>query len=349
MKNNLKDALAPVLQFAGGGGPLGDWGPADVTKIPLSDDCDGALFLLPGHEAVVDYEQKVTVAYGTNSMVEAAAPGAWNKLMALTARKCGADIVLVDCNPHRGKLNMHIVLTSDYLLLPCAPDTYSHNAIKALPSIMEDWVTTRHNARNTGVHAGLAADVQIPAGIPRILGVSVMRFTHKNSKPAKNFRFWMDKIQDRLQIISKAMHSMSALAGMAGTFGQPDTWPSILVEVPDFSQLAAISHYYGIPVITLGPNLMGAWSNETGSMVPHFGGARTKMVRRVLRFQTTFRNFIKDIGGKVVDGPFLVTFDASSSSSEDEENGGGEGDNDDDDNVGSSCFLSVRRATQFTL
>lgn len=135
-KNSLKDALVPVTAPAGDGGPLALWSPADVTQISLPAASHGALFLLPGHADVVDYERKITVAYASNLSQEAVAPGGWNKLVALTARKCGADVVLVDCNPHAGNLNMHIILTSDYLIMPCTPDTYSYNAIKSLPAIM---------------------------------------------------------------------------------------------------------------------------------------------------------------------------------------------------------------------
>ncbi|CAM9980092.1 unnamed protein product [Ectocarpus sp. 6 AP-2014] len=309
MKNNIKDALRPVLEPAGSDSPMVQWGPADVTKIPLPKGCQGGLFLLPGHEGLVDYEQKVTVAYGTNLLVEAIAPGAWNKLMALTARSCGADIVLVDCNPHRGKLNMHIILTSDYLFLPCTPDTYCHNAIKALPFIMADWVTTRFNARNTASHAGLARDVQIPAGNPRILGISVNRYTHINGKPAKNFSYWMTRIENQLREISQDMHKIPGLAGMAGTPGQPDTWPSILARVPEFNQFSALSHFYGLPVIALGANLMGVWNEEHAEMLKFTGNPRRDMSNKVIFFQGVFKKFLEEIGRKVQSGPLLVAFD----------------------------------------
>ncbi|CAM9641479.1 unnamed protein product [Ectocarpus sp. 13 AM-2016] len=309
MKNNIKDALRPVLEPAGSDSPMVQWGPADVTKIPLPEGCQGGLFLLPGHEGLVDYEQKVTVAYGTNLLVEAIAPGAWNKLMALTARSCGADIVLVDCNPHRGKLNMHIILTSDYLFLPCTPDTYCHNAIKALPLIMADWVTTRSNARNTASHAGLARDVQIPAGNPRILGISVNRYTHIKSKPAKNFSYWMTRIENQLREISQDMHKIPGLVGMAGTPGQPDTWPSILARVPEFNQFSALSHFYGLPVIALGANLMGVWDEEHVQMLKFTGKPRRDMSNKVIFFQGIFRKFLAEIGRKVQSGPLLVALD----------------------------------------
>lgn len=318
MKNNIKDALAPVLHPAGVDGPLIHWAPADVTKIPLPNDCGGALFLLPGHESIVDYEETLSVAYGSRLSLEAGAPGAWNKLIALTARKCGADIVLVDCNPQRGKLNMQIILTSDYLFLPCTPDMFSHNAIKALPSIMEAWVTKRRKALNSDEHAMLPPDLKIPAGVPRILGASVLRFTHKQNKPAKNFRYWMDKIQERLRITSGEMHAIPALAGMAGTPGQPNTWPSILVKMSDFNQLAALSHYYGLPVIALGPDLMGAWNDTAERMVPYTGDRQSGMITSVLSFQRTFQNVMKAIGSKVVDGPFLVDLEDTANTSEEE-------------------------------
>ncbi|CAM9467262.1 unnamed protein product, partial [Ectocarpus sp. 4 AP-2014] len=232
--------------------------PADVTQISLPAASHGALFLLPGHADVVDYERKITVAYASNLSQEAVAPGGWNKLVALTARKCGADVVLVDCNPHAGNLNMHIILTSDYLILPCTPDTYSYNAIKSLPAIMSKWATMRSNARSTPMHAGLSESVQIPEGNPRILGVAVMRYTVYAGQASKNFSLWINKIENMLRRVTTIMHGMPALAGMVGTPDQPGTLPSLLVQVPDFNQLSALSHYYGVPVFALGENQLGS-------------------------------------------------------------------------------------------
>ncbi|CAM9497434.1 unnamed protein product, partial [Ectocarpus sp. 8 AP-2014] len=264
----LKDALVPVTAPAGDGGPLALWSPADVTQISLPAASHGALFLLPGHADVVDYERKVTVAYASNLSQEAVAPGGWNKLVALTARKCGADVVLVDCNPHAGNLNMHIILTSDYLILPCTPDTYSYNAIKSLPAIMSKWATMRSNARSTPMHAELSESVQIPEGNPRILGVAVMRFTVYAGQASKNFSLWINKIENMLRRVTTIMHGMPALAGMVGTPGQPGTLPSLLVQVPDFNQLSALSHYYGVPVFALGENQLGSWDRVANKMVP---------------------------------------------------------------------------------
>lgn len=82
------------------------------------------------------------VAHGTNSTLEAAAPGARNKFIAPTACKCGVDTVLVDSNPHRGKLNTHIILTSDFHSVRCAPETYSQSAIKAFPATLQQTTDT---------------------------------------------------------------------------------------------------------------------------------------------------------------------------------------------------------------
>ncbi|CAN0425955.1 unnamed protein product, partial [Scytosiphon promiscuus] len=314
MKNNLRTALEPVIQFAGSGGALGAWSPADVTKIELREGCTGALFLLPGHQDIYTYEKKVTISYGSNLNFEPAAPGAWNKLMALTARKCGADIVLVDCNPHVGSLNMHIVLTSNYLFLPCTPDFHSHNAIKALPHILKEWVTVRDSARSTLVHSQqLPLDLQIPGGNPRILGASVMKFTQKHGRPAKSFVHWIDHIKDALHDGSVTIHDTPALAGMAGTPGEPDTWPSILADVPDFASLGALSHYYGFPVFALGSGHMGYWDAERGVMHKYTGIVNDTMTDKILTFQELFKRFLQNVGSKVVSGPFLVEFANGSS------------------------------------
>lgn len=310
------------MHHAGGSGSLAAWAPADVTEIQLPGDCEGALFLLPGHEDVHAYEQKVAMAYAANLQVEAAAPGAWNKLMALTARKCGADIVLVDCGPHGGMLNMHIILTSDYLLLPCAPDFHCHNAIGGLPAILEGWVTTRRNARNTATHAGLASDVQIPDGNPQILGISVMRSRHSLNQPSNTFEYWINRIKARLRDVSEAMHVSPALTGMAGTPGEPNTWPSILTQVPDFCEFAALSHSSGLPVFALGPGFMCLWDKKKGSTQPLGGKRKVAMDTRVATFQGVFREFLENICSKTGSGSLVVAFDADG---DDHKSGDGDG------------------------
>lgn len=308
-KNNLWTALENVIQYSDDGDALGEWGPADVTKIDLPATCTGALYLLPGHQDVSAYEQKVSVAYSSKLNFEPATPGAWNKLITLTAHKCGADVVIVDCNPHVGALNMHIVLTSDYLFLPCTPDFHSHDAIKSLPPVLRGWAITRKAARTTLVHSDeLASDLQIPGRNPRILGASIMKFTHRNGRLARSFGYWTDLIQNALRAANTTIHATPALEGMAGNPEEPDTWPSILVDMPDFCSLGALSHYYGLPVFALGPDLMGDWNADTGAMQSYGGHVKAGMNKSVMDFQALFKSFIQKVGSKVARGPFQVSF-----------------------------------------
>ena len=297
-----------MIEHAGGSSSTAAWAPADVAEIAFSSVSDGALFLLPGHDGALQYEQKVAIAYGTSLQAEAAAPGAWNKLIGLTARMCGADVVLIDSSPHGGMLNMHIILTSDYLLLPCTPDMYSHHVLDALPAILEGWVTMRDNARKSSAHAELPQDVQIPGGNPRVLGISVIRSDHARAQPSRNFQYWTNRIEARLREFSMKVHALPALAGVAGTPEDPNTWPSILTTMPDFCEFAALSHFSGLPVFALGPRFMCFWDAREGIARPLSGDQKDAMDRRVAMLQIVFKQFLQDLVAKIGNSSLVITF-----------------------------------------
>ena len=87
------------------------------------------LLLLPGHPDISEYEEKIGIAMGSNGYLEHQyIPGLFTLIQA-TAAQNSIDIIVADLSPSIGPLNKIFVMSSDYLIVPCAPDFFSFDRI----------------------------------------------------------------------------------------------------------------------------------------------------------------------------------------------------------------------------
>ena len=87
------------------------------------------LFLLPGSVRLTEYEE--SLAFGVHSgTVFQNNPGAFYHPIQQTARTCGTDRIVVDTTPSMGCLNMVIVISCSFFLMPGQADFFSLNALE---------------------------------------------------------------------------------------------------------------------------------------------------------------------------------------------------------------------------
>merc|ERR1712100_928655 len=91
------------------------------------------LLLLPGHPELQTFETQLAVGIQSPQVFPQVMPLAsvFRSLVLTLARANNVDIVLVDMNPNCGIMNQNILLSSDFFVLPCAPDFYSLLAAKS--------------------------------------------------------------------------------------------------------------------------------------------------------------------------------------------------------------------------
>lgn len=152
-------ALAPLF---GGTGAITD---------PHVEEIAPDLGLVPGDLLLTGTEQELSLAWATSlgrgiSAVRAfGVTTAFWTLAQRAAQQTEARVVLVDVGPNLGAINRAVMIASDHVVVPLAPDLYSLQGLRNLGPTLEDWRQDWANHVASKPAAGLAA----PAGqmVPR--------------------------------------------------------------------------------------------------------------------------------------------------------------------------------------
>lgn len=89
-------------------------------------------------------------------------------------------------------LTRNLLMMSDSFIVPCAPDYFSFEAIRSLQRVIPSW--QHKDAAIRQILAGKGSPYGMANLTPVFLGCVLLRYTHRNQTPAKNFQRWIDKI-----------------------------------------------------------------------------------------------------------------------------------------------------------
>jgi len=241
---NIRDGLAPAFESR----------PSPIVPVTCeSVEGQPNMFLLPGHIGLAEYEVTLGIAQQlTGSLVTLQnLPGSLRYLFDLTADKYDADFVLVDMSPSLGAINQNLLMTSDYFIVPMAPDYFSVMATSSLASVLPKWAAWAHQAKAMPVLQ--KATYPFPIKTPKFLGTIVQKYRLRESEtPSAAFQKWIDEIEEgvRTKLIPALRANdmvLSDEAYRAGgvELGQP------LIQMSDFNSLIALSQKHKAPVFGL--------------------------------------------------------------------------------------------------
>lgn len=237
-KQNIKDALSPAFRAA----------PKLIQPVECLERKEiKGLFLLPGHLRLSEYEVTLGVAQELASSIYTLQniPGAFSYLFNETAEKYEVDYILIDMNPSLGAINQNLVMTSDYFLIPCAPDYFSIMALESMSIILPLWVEWSQKAQSIDILVGEDAIYPFPKIIPKFLGATIQRFNVHNNAPVKQYQNWRDKVN---AFISDKF--IRAVKGKSLLLNGHD-YQSALFELPDFASLGSCVYKYNLPIFEL--------------------------------------------------------------------------------------------------
>ena len=125
---NIRDGLAPAFESR----------PVAIAPVTC-EAIDGQpnMYLLPGHIGLAEYEVTLGIAQELSGSLVTLQnlPGSLRHLFDLTAEKYNADLVVIDMSPSIGPINQNLLMTSDYFIVPMAPDYFSVMATESLSSV----------------------------------------------------------------------------------------------------------------------------------------------------------------------------------------------------------------------
>lgn len=240
---NIKDSLNPAFKAQ----------PRLIEPVKCQEvEKREGLFLLPGHLELSEYEVTLGIAQQLSNSISTlqSVPGSFSYLFAETARQYHADYVLIDMNPSLGTINQNLLMTSDYFIIPAAPDYFSIMALESMAKIFPNWATWAKRASNL---ASLTEDAvyPFPQVTPKFLGTIIQRFlpNNKHSKKiaAKSVQEWIDKtsaiVKEKFVPAIKSSELLLPESYYEGNY--------CLAEIEDFRSLVALSQTHQIPIFEI--------------------------------------------------------------------------------------------------
>lgn len=235
--------------------------PRSIEAVPLIDVAGRpGLHLLAGDIRLAEYENTLGIAQELSGAIQALKnlPGSLNFLLDLTAQAAGADFVILDMSPGLGAVNQNLVSTSDFVIIPTAPDFFSVMAIDSLARVLPRWNAWAKQAAALPV----LRDATYPFLEPhtKVLGTIVQKYRPRAGQPAAAFQRWIDEIDGVVQ--ARLVPSLSnvglLLPEAAYRSAGVSTDNLCLAQIPEFNSLIAKSQDTLTPVFALTEEQLGA-------------------------------------------------------------------------------------------
>ena len=230
----------------------------EATECVSVKGRDG-MFLLPGNIRLSEYETTLGIAQELSGSIHALQnlPGAMSYLLQETAVAYDAAYIIVDMSPGLGAINQNLMAAADYFIVPTAPDFFSVMAIDSLSTILPRWHKWAEQASSMEVLRNAAYPFRHP--VTKLLGTVVQNYRPRGGQPARSFQEWIDElavaVRDRLVPAARASDMM--LSEKRYTKANVPLDSMMMVKIPDFNSLVALSQKCQKPVFALEPDDTG--------------------------------------------------------------------------------------------
>ena len=235
---DLYSCILPVLNGEG----------RHLEAVPV-DTAHPRLSLLCGNLQLSEAETQISVALTTATKLPAMRniPGVLGECIRSAAIKYGYDYVLIDMSPSVGALNQCLLMSSDYFIVPTAPDFFCAQAIKSLARVIPKWnrEVVEFRDQNYNYH--------LPINPPKFIGIISQKYRPRNGAPAKSFQLWIDIINNE---VASALVPALLPIGMSideSFFNDHSVCGELfnLANISDFNSLIAQAQKHNVPVYAL--------------------------------------------------------------------------------------------------
>lgn len=241
---NIRDGLAPAFESR----------PVAIEPV----ECESIagqpnMFLIPGHIGLAEYEVTLGIAQELSGSLVTLQnlPGSLRHLFNVTAARYNIDYILVDMSPSLGAINQNLLMTSDFFLVPMAPDYFSVMATDSLASVLPKWRAWAKSAQSTPVLQN--ATYPFPKISPKFLGTIIQKYRlREGNTPSSAFQKWIDEIQTGVKaklVPALAANDMLLEKSIYDAAGCSLDTP--LLQMSEFNGLIALSQKYKVPVFSL--------------------------------------------------------------------------------------------------
>jgi cellulose biosynthesis protein BcsQ len=275
---NIRDGLVPAFESR----------PVAIEPVEC-ETIDGQpnMLLIPGHIGLAEYEVTLGIAQELSGSLLTLQnlPGSLRHLFDITAKKYDIDYVLVDMSPSLGAINQNLLMTSDYFLVPMAPDYFSVMATESLASVLPKWRAWSTVAQSAPVLKQAA--YPFPELHPKFLGTVIQKYRLREGNTASTaFQQWIDEINDGVkERLLPALEQSKMLLPQEVYDACDASTDGPILQMSEFNGLIALSQKYKVPVFELNDEQL-----EQEGIV----------LERMKKSQQRFRKLFSDGADKVI-------------------------------------------------
>lgn len=172
-------------------------------------------------------------------------------LFQITAESVEADIIIVDMSPSLGPVNQNLLTTSDFFLVPMAPDYFSVMAIDSLATVLPKWQEWLSRAQATPTLK--SATYPLPNVEPKFLGTIIQKYRLRSQGTASTaFQKWIDQLQEKVvNVLLPSLAKASMLLPDEKYDAVGMSRHRTVLQMSDFNGLIAQSQKHSAPVFSL--------------------------------------------------------------------------------------------------
>jgi len=260
----ILDAIMPVSEGK-------DYQPVHIEEI------NEQISLLIGNLALSAFEDKLSDAWNkclNSDIFGFKVNGVFKILIDDAAARCSADWVLIDVGPNLGAINRAVLIATDFVVMPVAPDLFSLQGIKNIGKTLYQWRTQWNKCTDKNPTSGIGV---IPSATMQPIGYLLMQYTAPESRPLHAYTRWAEKIPEvyRYYVLREPVSEKQPLM---------DEDVNCLALLKYYHSLAAMAMEVQKPIFLLKPadGAIGAHVQAVQKCYADF----EKLAKRIMEFTT---------------------------------------------------------------
>ncbi|MFH0899996.1 MAG: AAA family ATPase [Pseudomonadota bacterium] len=178
----IYDAVEPLLRGVG-----------DI-ETPHCEEIADQLTLLAGSLALARFEDELSqqwpLCLDRKERAFRVVSAFW-RMAQRAAEKVRAEVILVDLGPNLGAINRAALISTDYVVIPLAPDLFSLQGLKNLGPSLRTW---RGEWQERLKHNPERDHLELPAGHIEPVGYVVWQHGIRLDRPVRAYDKWMARI-----------------------------------------------------------------------------------------------------------------------------------------------------------
>lgn len=234
--------------------------PKQISKVEcIPVPGNNNLLLMPGHISLSELEVTLGIAQSLSDSLSTLQnlPGSFRYLFDKTAKAYKADVVIVDMSPSLGAINQNLLMTSDYFIVPTAPDFFSTMAIESLAKVLPRWGNWATKAAKLDHLRSSTYPFKFKG--PKFLGTVIQNYkVRTGNNPSKAFKSWIEEIQEAIN------NSLIPALKENKMYLNDDVYkkcnsipPAPILQMGNFNSLIAQSQKFKVPVYGLSSKQIG--------------------------------------------------------------------------------------------